>query len=141
MCCRQIGTPIEQVAITVRLPKPVDADSIEVYAGRYGSETLDGDVSWDYDEASRTIEITGRDLSQGEGITILCDLPEGYDVRTYSLFQGTPTRVLRDGDGSADARALAVVRERSASGADGGILSSAEHDAGGGRLCTGWRRR
>lgn len=27
-----------------------------------------------------------------------CDLPEGYDVRTYSLFQGTPTRVLRDGD-------------------------------------------
>ena len=71
-------TPIEQVAITVRLPKPVDADSIEVYAGRYGSETLDGDVSWDYDEASRTIEITGRDLSQGEGITILCDLPEGY---------------------------------------------------------------
>lgn len=71
-------TPIKQVAITVRLPKPVDADSIEVYAGRYGSETLDGDVSWDYDEASRTIEITGRDLSQGEGITILCDLPEGY---------------------------------------------------------------
>lgn len=27
-----------------------------------------------------------------------CDLPEGYDVNTYQLFQGTPTRVLHDGD-------------------------------------------
>lgn len=27
-----------------------------------------------------------------------CDLPEGYDVSAYTLFQGTPTRVLRDGD-------------------------------------------
>lgn len=27
-----------------------------------------------------------------------CDLPEGYNVNAYTLFQGTPTRVLRDGD-------------------------------------------
>ncbi len=27
-----------------------------------------------------------------------CDLPRGYDVKTYKLFQGTPTRVLEDGD-------------------------------------------
>lgn len=27
-----------------------------------------------------------------------CDLPEGYDVTTYDFFQGTPTRVLGDGD-------------------------------------------
>lgn len=27
-----------------------------------------------------------------------CDLPEGYDVNTYDLFQGTPTRMLHDGD-------------------------------------------
>ena len=27
-----------------------------------------------------------------------CDLPEGYDVNAYTLFQGTPTRVLHDGD-------------------------------------------
>ena len=27
-----------------------------------------------------------------------CDLPEGYDVSKYELFQGTPTRVLKDGD-------------------------------------------
>lgn len=27
-----------------------------------------------------------------------CDLPEGYDVNTYAVFQGTPTRILHDGD-------------------------------------------
>lgn len=27
-----------------------------------------------------------------------CDLPEGYDVSTYEFFQGTPSRVLKDGD-------------------------------------------
>lgn len=27
-----------------------------------------------------------------------CDPPEGYDVNSYELFQGTPTRILRDGD-------------------------------------------
>lgn len=27
-----------------------------------------------------------------------CDPPEGYDVGTYRLFQGTPTRLLEDGD-------------------------------------------
>ena len=27
-----------------------------------------------------------------------CDLPEGFDVSTYTMFQGSPTRVLQDGD-------------------------------------------
>jgi len=27
-----------------------------------------------------------------------CELPEGYDVNKYEFFQGTPTRVLKDGD-------------------------------------------
>lgn len=27
-----------------------------------------------------------------------CDPPEGYDAQTYELFQGTPTRLLEDGD-------------------------------------------
>ena len=32
-----------------------DADAIEVYAGSYGSETLQGDVGWDYDETTQTM--------------------------------------------------------------------------------------
>ena len=27
-----------------------------------------------------------------------CDLPEGYDINTYDLYQGTPTKVLKDND-------------------------------------------
>ncbi|MBD5170263.1 MAG: MBL fold metallo-hydrolase [Oscillibacter sp.] len=27
-----------------------------------------------------------------------CDLPEGFDVSTYTMFQGTPARILQDGD-------------------------------------------
>ncbi len=27
-----------------------------------------------------------------------CDLPKSYDVKTYTFFQGTPSRILRDGD-------------------------------------------
>lgn len=27
-----------------------------------------------------------------------CDLPDGYDVSAYELFQGAPTRILHDGD-------------------------------------------
>lgn len=27
-----------------------------------------------------------------------CDPPEGYDINSYELFQGTPTRLLKDGD-------------------------------------------
>lgn len=71
-------TPIGRAEITVSLPKAIEEDRIEVYAGKYGSETLSGDVYWDYDAEDRTIRISGRRLQQGEGITILCDLPEGY---------------------------------------------------------------
>ncbi len=31
-------------------------------------------------------------------VTECCDLPEEYDVNTYRLFQGKPTRILHDGD-------------------------------------------
>lgn len=31
-------------------------------------------------------------------VTDRCDLPAGYNVDTYEFFQGTPTRVLKDGD-------------------------------------------
>ena len=31
-------------------------------------------------------------------VTDRCDLPEGYDVNDYEFFQGTPARLLQDGD-------------------------------------------
>lgn len=39
-----------------------------------------------------------------------CDLPDGYDVKSYELFQGKPTRVLRDLDEiSVGGRTLTVL--------------------------------
>lgn len=38
-------------------------------------------------------------MEQIKGMVVdRCDLPEGYDVNKYEFFQGTPTRVLKDGD-------------------------------------------
>ena len=31
-------------------------------------------------------------------VTDRCDLPDGYDINTYELFQGTPTKALRGGE-------------------------------------------
>lgn len=31
-------------------------------------------------------------------VTDRCDLPDGYDVNTYTFFQGKPTRILHDGN-------------------------------------------
>ena len=31
-------------------------------------------------------------------VTDRCDLPDGYDISTYELFQGKPTRILHDND-------------------------------------------
>ncbi|WP_320129798.1 MBL fold metallo-hydrolase [uncultured Sphaerochaeta sp.] len=38
-------------------------------------------------------------MEQIKGMVVdRCTLPEGYDVDNYEFFQGTPTRVLKDGD-------------------------------------------
>ncbi|MFA7032760.1 MAG: MBL fold metallo-hydrolase [Bacilli bacterium] len=50
------------------------------------------ELNWLQGEFPLSIE-TIRDM-----VTDRCDLPDGYDVRGYTLFQGTPTRVLNDGD-------------------------------------------
>ncbi len=31
-------------------------------------------------------------------VTDHCDLPENFDIDTYTVFQGTPTRMIEDGD-------------------------------------------
>lgn len=50
------------------------------------------EVKWLSGEFPLSIEMIRR------MITDHCDLPENYDVDTYKLFQGTPTRILKDGD-------------------------------------------
>ena len=73
-------TAIESTNITVKLPKAVDESAINVYAGFYGDDGVSERVFWDYDADTYTISIEGTDLTKGTGITIFCELPEGYWV-------------------------------------------------------------
>ncbi len=61
----------------------------EYYPDFYAHET---ELNWLSGEFPLTME-TIRGMVKDR-----CDLPEGYDVNTYKFFQGTPTRVLKDGD-------------------------------------------
>ena len=73
-------TAIKASTITVKLPKPVDEESIELYASGYGSSETVDNVFWSYDEDSNSVTIEGRRLEKGIGITMLINLPEGYWV-------------------------------------------------------------
>ena len=73
-------TAIKASTITVKLPKPVDEESIELYASGYGSDEIVDNVFWGYDEASSTVTVEGRRLEQGVGVTMMINLPEGYWV-------------------------------------------------------------
>ncbi len=71
-------TAIKASTITVKLPKPVDEESIELYASGYGSNEIVDNIFWSYDENSNTVTIEGERLDQGVGVTMLINLPEGY---------------------------------------------------------------
>ena len=73
-------TAIKASTITVKLPKPVDEESIELYASGYGSSETVDNVFWSYDEDSNSDTIEGRRLEKGIGITMMINLPEGYWV-------------------------------------------------------------
>ena len=53
--------------ITVALPKPVDEEAIQIYAGAYGREDVHENVSWSYDDEKRIISILGTELPEGTG--------------------------------------------------------------------------
>ncbi len=73
-------TPIESAHITIQFPKKINAKDIDVYSGRYGSSVLGKDIDFKYDKSTKTLTIDAGYLKQGHGITVLCDLPEGYWV-------------------------------------------------------------
>ena len=70
-------TAIKSSSATIVFPKKIDEDKIKVYSGRYGF-TGSGDVQWNYDKKTKTLSVNASGLEQGKGITVLCELPEGY---------------------------------------------------------------
>lgn len=73
-------TPIEKTTIKVSLPKAVEKKDIKIYASKYGSDEVDENVSWKYDEETYEIRVKGTDLEKGVGVTMMIELPEGYWV-------------------------------------------------------------
>lgn len=70
-------TSIQASTIKVKLPKAIDADTIQLYGGRYGS-TGKAEVEYNYDEKKNVITINAKKLPKGYGITLSAELPEGY---------------------------------------------------------------
>ncbi|MEA4955697.1 MAG: MBL fold metallo-hydrolase [Pseudoflavonifractor sp.] len=79
--------------------KPVTAIATHIHWDHVGGHQYypdfyahEAELSWLSGEFPLSIDII-------RGMVVdRCDLPEGYDVGAYRLFQGTPTRVLHDGD-------------------------------------------
>lgn len=75
-------TPIGSSEITLKLPKKVDWDEVHLFSGKASSKTdpLEGESNFriSYGKDGKTLKVTGKNLEQGEGITIQAELPEGY---------------------------------------------------------------
>ncbi len=79
--------------------KPVTAAATHIHWDHIGGHKYFPDfyvhkeeLNWLNGEFPLTIEAV-RNM-----VTDRCDLPKDFDISTYKLFQGTPTRVLEDGD-------------------------------------------
>ena len=70
-------TPIKSSSVTIHFPKKIDKKDIDVYVGGYGA-TSNADADCVYDSAKKTLTIDTGYLQQGEGVTVFCELPEGY---------------------------------------------------------------
>ena len=70
-------TPIDSASVSIKFPKNFDKNDLEVYIGNYGFTGFDKGT-WNYDKTTKTLTVdTGR-LEQGVGVTVFCELPEGY---------------------------------------------------------------
>lgn len=76
-------TPIESASVTIKFPKGIDQRDIEVYVGEYGYAQSNKKI-WNYDEKNRTLVINTGHMDEGVGITVFCELPEGYWVAEAS---------------------------------------------------------
>ena len=79
--------------------KPVTAVATHIHWDHVGGHkhypdfyAHEAEINWLSGDFPLTMD-TIRDM-----VVDRCNLPTGYDVNNYEFFQGTPTRILRDGD-------------------------------------------
>ncbi|WP_195200861.1 MBL fold metallo-hydrolase [Faecalispora jeddahensis] len=79
--------------------KPVTAVATHIHWDHIGGHKYFPDFYAHEDELNWLNGEFPLTMEQIKGMVVdRCNLPEGYDVNKYEFFQGTPTRVLKDGD-------------------------------------------
>lgn len=77
-------TDIKASHIELKFPKPVDADSFQIYSGNYGFDENFYGIEADYNVRNRVVTIDTTDMMRGVGLTLNTELPQGYWVGAAS---------------------------------------------------------
>ncbi len=85
-------TVIGNVSFTITMPKEFDATKLGFSKGTSGSTNNDG-IKYSIDENVITGNYNGV-LGVGEGLTVRLELPEGYFIRTQSIFEYLKLEIL-----------------------------------------------
>ena len=70
--------PIADYSATVSFPDDFPFDDLQYYAGQFGVQDTENRLSFDADEDSHTVTVTGRLIPENFGITLKEELPDGY---------------------------------------------------------------
>ena len=70
--------PIGNVNIKVEFPSDFPWDDMQCYAGQFGVQDSTNRISFEADEISKTVTVTGRLVPENFGITLKAQLPEPY---------------------------------------------------------------
>ena len=70
--------PIGNLSINVSLPDDFPWDDIQCYAGQFGVQDVNNKVSFEAQEATKTLKLSGEKIPENYGVTLKSDLPDGY---------------------------------------------------------------
>ena len=70
--------PVGKVSITARFPKDFPFDDMQCYAGQFGVQDVTNKISFNCNDAGKTVVVTGNMIPENFGITLKAQLPDGY---------------------------------------------------------------
>ena len=74
--------PIGKVYIKASFPEDFPFDDMQCYAGQFGVQDAENKITFNADEKSHSVTITGAMIPENYGITLKAQLPDGYWEKT-----------------------------------------------------------
>lgn len=74
--------PIGKVSINASFPEDFPFDDMQCYAGQFGVQDAENKITFNADEKSHSVTITGAMIPENYGITLKAQLPDGYWEKT-----------------------------------------------------------